>query len=125
MGISTITIGGPRPDEIELAVRWCLQKRSQQRAVFIHCAFGHGRSVTVMCALLVALGKSETWQDVANFLKNLRPRIRLNRGQIDSLVRWTKFRESRARPAGGSASPGPKPQTMRADTLSALDVYES
>lgn len=31
---------GPRAEEIELAVRWCVQKRRQHHPIFIHCAFG-------------------------------------------------------------------------------------
>lgn len=76
-----------------------------------------------MCALLVALGMFETWQEAATFMKSIRPRIRLNPGQMESLSKWTKFRETRARQSG--SSPRTKPQAMRVDSLSsALDAYE-
>ncbi|GFZ05999.1 hypothetical protein Acr_18g0001690 [Actinidia rufa] len=41
----------PQPAEIESAVRWASRKRAQKIPIFVHCAYGHGRSVAVMCAL--------------------------------------------------------------------------
>lgn len=50
---------------------------------------GHGRSVTVLCALLVTLGVCDTWQNAELFVKSTRPLARLNQGQKISLVEWT------------------------------------
>eukprot|EP00249_Psilotum_nudum_P017682 c26439_g1_i1 orf=608-1339(-) len=83
---------GPRSEDIEVAVKWAAQKRSENRPVFIHCAFGHGRSVAIMCALLVYLGLVETWKDGEKMIKEFRPCIRINRLQKESLDKWsTRF----------------------------------
>ena len=50
---------------------------------------GHGRSVTLLCALLVKLGVCDTWQNAESFVKSTRPLARLNEGQKISLVEWT------------------------------------
>jgi protein-tyrosine phosphatase len=46
-------------------------------AVFVHCAFGHGRSATLAAALLVRRGDA-TLDDVEHKLRAVRPRIGLN-----------------------------------------------
>lgn len=38
--IPTWDTRGPRPSDIELAVRWAVKRRSQNLPVYIHCAFG-------------------------------------------------------------------------------------
>lgn len=38
--IPTWDTRGPRPDDIELAVRWAIKRRGQGNPIFIHCAFG-------------------------------------------------------------------------------------
>ncbi|KAJ0721668.1 putative protein-tyrosine phosphatase [Helianthus annuus] len=53
----------PDPGGIESAVRWACRKKAQNIPVFVHCAYGHGRSVAVTCALLVALGVVEDWKN--------------------------------------------------------------
>ncbi|XP_024543747.1 uncharacterized protein LOC9633029 [Selaginella moellendorffii] len=78
----------PSPEAIELAVRWALVKRSQNHPILIHCAKGHGRSVAVTCALLVALGVVGDWKEGESLIKRHRPRIRLNAAQRKSLQEW-------------------------------------
>lgn len=51
---------------------------------------GHGRSVTVLCALLVALGVSERWQDAEILVQSRRPRARLNKVQREAISLWRK-----------------------------------
>jgi hypothetical protein len=38
--IPTWDTRGPRPSDIELAVRWAVKRRSQNLPVYVHCAFG-------------------------------------------------------------------------------------
>ncbi|KAJ7523723.1 hypothetical protein O6H91_18G060200 [Diphasiastrum complanatum] len=89
--IPTWDTRAPSPTQIEVAVRWAVEKRAHRYPVYIHCAFGHGRSVTVVCALLMALGVVETWRDAENLVKRHRPCIRLNKPQKESLQEWSKF----------------------------------
>ncbi|KAG0560395.1 hypothetical protein KC19_10G177900, partial [Ceratodon purpureus] len=80
---------GPQPVEIENAVQWALKQRGESgHPVLVHCAFGHGRSVTIMCALLITLGVCDTWQNAETYIKRSRPRARLNKGQKESLKEW-------------------------------------
>lgn len=80
---------GPRPAEIEGAVRWALKQRgTTKNPILVHCAFGHGRSVTIMCALLITLGVCDTWQNAELYIKRTRPGARLNKGQKKALTEW-------------------------------------
>ncbi|CAO2836341.1 unnamed protein product [Amaranthus hypochondriacus] len=84
----------PQPSEIEAAVKWGCRKRALGVPVFIHCAYGHGRSVAVMCALLVALGIVDNWKDAEKLIKQRRPYIRMNSLQRKALEEWAKHRLS-------------------------------
>ncbi|KAL1557761.1 hypothetical protein AAHA92_08304 [Salvia divinorum] len=84
----------PDPGEIESAVNWACRKRAQGVPVFVHCAYGHGRSVAVMCALLVALGLAEDWKTAEKIIKEKRPYIRMNALHRKALEEWSKDRLS-------------------------------
>lgn len=84
----------PQPGEIESAVRWACRKRAQNTPIFVHCAYGHGRSVAVMCALLVSLGITEDWKNSERLIKEKRPYIRMNALHRKALEEWSKHRLS-------------------------------
>ncbi|EPS69094.1 hypothetical protein M569_05674, partial [Genlisea aurea] len=84
----------PSPSDIERAVNWACRKRAQGVPLFIHCAYGHGRSVAVMCAVLVALGLAEDWKSAEKIVKEKRPYIRLNSLHRRALDEWSKHRLS-------------------------------
>ncbi|CAN6562118.1 unnamed protein product [Malus baccata var. baccata] len=84
----------PPPAAIESAVKWACRKRDQNRPVFVHCAYGHGRSVAVMCALLVALGVAEDWKNAEKLIREKRPYIRMNALHRMALEEWSKHRLS-------------------------------
>lgn len=92
--IATWDTRAPQPLEIENAVRWACRKRSQNKSVLVHCAFGHGRSVCVMCALLVALGLAEDWKSAEKMIQERRPFIKMNSLHRKSLEEWSKNRVS-------------------------------
>ncbi|CAN0896723.1 Uncharacterized protein YnbD, partial [Linum grandiflorum] len=92
----------PQPADIESAVKWAVRKRAQNRPVFVHCAYGHGRSVAVMCALLVALGVVEDWKKAEKFIAVKRPYIRMNSLHRKSLEEWSKHRLSSSAVKSGS-----------------------
>lgn len=58
------------------------------------CLTGHGRSVAVMCALLVALGIAEDWKNAEKLIKQKRPYIRMNALHRKALEEWSKHRIS-------------------------------
>jgi len=94
LGIPTWDTRSPQPSEIESAVRWACRKRAQKMPIFIHCAYGHGRSVAVMCALLVALGVADDWKNAEKLIKEKRPYIRMNALHRKALEEWSKHRIS-------------------------------
>lgn len=57
-------------------------------------SIGHGRSVAVLCALLVALGIVEDWKKAENFIRERRPYIRMNALHRKALEEWSKHRLS-------------------------------
>lgn len=90
MCVPTWDTRSPQPPEIESAVRWACRKRTQKTPIFVHCAYGHGRSVAVMCALLVALGVAEDWKNAEKLIHEKRPYIRMNALHREALDEWSK-----------------------------------
>ncbi|XP_066310278.1 uncharacterized protein [Miscanthus floridulus] len=88
--VATWDTRAPQPSQIESAVRWSVRKRSQNKPVYVHCAYGHGRSVCVMCALLVALGLAEDWKAAEQMIREKRPSISMNTLHRKSLEEWSK-----------------------------------
>ncbi|OVA06006.1 Dual specificity phosphatase [Macleaya cordata] len=99
--IPTWDTRAPQPSEIESAVRWACRKKALNKPIFIHCAFGHGRSVAVMCALLVALGVAEDWKNAEKIIRERRPCIRMNSLHRKSLEEWSEHRLSPKMNEGG------------------------
>ena len=82
LAIPTLDAMSPTPAEIARAVD---AMQATAGAVFIHCAFGHGRSATGAAALLVHRGEA-TLDDVEHKLRAHRPRIGLNAHQRRALA---------------------------------------
>lgn len=55
-------------------------------------ATGHGRSVCVMCAILVTLGLAEDWKNAERVVREKRPLIRMNKNHRKNLEEWSKYR---------------------------------
>ncbi|XP_071721714.1 uncharacterized protein [Rutidosis leptorrhynchoides] len=94
LNLPTWDTRSPQPGEIESAVKWAMRKRALNKPIFIHCAYGHGRSVAVTCALLVALGVAEDWKVAEKMIKEKRPYIRMNSLHRGALEEWSKDRIS-------------------------------
>jgi protein-tyrosine phosphatase len=43
--------------EIDRGVKWALEQHVAGQPVLVHCAHGHGRSLVLMCAILVVNGQ--------------------------------------------------------------------
>lgn len=43
----------PTPAQIDQGVQWAMQQRAAGRPILVHCAHGHGRSATVLGAILI------------------------------------------------------------------------
>lgn len=78
-------------DQIQRAVAWALPYvHDDDYILYVHCAHGHGRSATVLGAILIAMGKVETVDEAIACMKSSRPLVRLNTRQRDALLSWNK-----------------------------------
>jgi hypothetical protein len=59
----------PNTQQIQEGVEWARQRLQEERGVYIHCAHGHGRSATVMAALLMSLGKAGTAEEAVALMR--------------------------------------------------------
>jgi protein-tyrosine phosphatase len=79
---------GPTPELIEQGVRWSLKENEDGQPIYIHCAHGHGRSATVMCAAFIASGKANDIDGALAIMRKARPRVRLNKKQRAVVQAW-------------------------------------
>lgn len=84
---------GPDPDQIERGVHWAAQQVAAGRPVLVHCAHGHGRSATVLAAILIAEGRASGVAEAEALMQAQRPRVRLNRRQRAALLAWVARRK--------------------------------
>lgn len=78
------TLDGQAPDSV--AFRELVDKVSPHPGpVLIHCARGHGRSATVMAAVLIRRGIVTDIEGASALMKSKRERVHLHRGQIKLL----------------------------------------
>eukprot|EP00798_Chlamydomonas_sp_ICE-L_P021863 gene21863-28894_t len=97
----------PTVSQINEGVEWCLNERKQGRNVYIHCAHGHGRSATVMCACFLELGLASDPSDSIAVLKGARPKVRMSWRQQLALDCWyQKHLEAKAGAKLNSSSVG-------------------
>lgn len=93
LNLSVWDTHAPSVPQIEQGVQWALQQRSAGRPVLVHCAHGHGRSATVLGAILVAEGIAKGAADAEAIMKSVRPRVRLNSRQMGALRAWCAVRD--------------------------------
>lgn len=74
--------GVPVPGaKLRAAIAQVREWRSAGRSVLLHCAYGHGRSVAVACAVMVLDGDAVDAPDALRRIRELRPGARLDPGQ--------------------------------------------
>jgi hypothetical protein len=75
----------PPPAAWDDAVAQALAWRAASLPVLVHCAYGHGRSVSVVIGVLLAEGRFQHWQEAYAHVRAIRPRAHLTRGQRQHL----------------------------------------
>jgi protein-tyrosine phosphatase len=66
-------------------------------ATYVHCALGHGRSATLVAAVLLELGLATDPDDAVNRIRLLRPGVALSPAQRVQLHQfWERSRQTRA-----------------------------
>lgn len=80
----------PHDDDLDAAVAWIVAQRAEGRGVYIHCAFGRGRSGALACAALLGTGAT---RDADAALREVRARrrwIRLREDQLECVRRFAR-----------------------------------
>ncbi len=62
-----------------------IRERLPAGPVYVHCAMGHGRSVTVVAGYLMAIGAVRDLPSAVKFIREKRPGIRINAAQKKSI----------------------------------------
>ena len=83
--------------QIDRGVKWALEQQAEGRPVLVHCAHGHGRSLVVMCAILVVSGQAGDFLEAYKIVKAARPKVRLNGRQHRALVQWQEHMRGRSK----------------------------
>jgi protein-tyrosine phosphatase len=55
--------------QIQRGVEWAQEQLAAGQSVYIHCAHGHGRSATVLAALLIATGQASTAEEAVDIMR--------------------------------------------------------
>lgn len=75
----------PRPEQLEMAVRWIDKQRKAGKEVLIHCALGQGRSVMVLLAYLRYLNPERSYEDLIKEIRMVRTNVKPNYRQRKAL----------------------------------------
>ena len=82
----------PQLSELQEAVTW-IERSVLSGPTFVHCAFGHGRSVTVVTAYLLHEDPALTVEEVIGRLRDNDRTVHLSKGQQDRLRQFKGIRE--------------------------------
>ncbi|GMH36427.1 hypothetical protein BSKO_04295 [Bryopsis sp. KO-2023] len=84
---------GPTTSMIEEGVEWAFKEKESGAPIYIHCAHGHGRSATILCACLIKDGQASTMEEAIAISKAKRPKVKMNRRQRQVLQDWLDLRK--------------------------------
>lgn len=87
----------PAVEEITRAVEWVAARLASGDGVYIHCAFGRGRSATLAAAVCLRLGWAQDVPGAVAYVTTKRPVIRVGAMQLAALcVYASRLAEKRA-----------------------------
>jgi protein-tyrosine phosphatase len=98
--VPTLDRAPPPPAVFDEAVRWIAARIASGHAVYVHCAFGRGRSATIAAAVLVALGRARDAAEAVAMVTAARPAVSIKGEQLAALEGFVVRRA-----AGGGAPP--------------------
>ncbi|MBI4239402.1 dual specificity protein phosphatase family protein [Candidatus Uhrbacteria bacterium] len=76
----------PTDDQMHTGAAFIESVLSLGKKIYVHCKNGHGRAPTLVAAYLISTGKSV--QDALSLIKEKRPVVHLEEGQIGALLRF-------------------------------------
>lgn len=88
----------PSLHDTKYAVDWMEDRLKQGKNILVHCAAGHGRSATVVAALLIARGLATDAESAERLMKTIRPLVSLNRSQRRLIARYVADLAAQPRP---------------------------
>ncbi|MFO0627639.1 MAG: dual specificity protein phosphatase family protein [Polyangiales bacterium] len=92
LALPTLDRTTPPDARLDEAARWIVARRAAGEGVYIHCAFGRGRSGVLACVALLALGLTGDPDDALARVTAKRRWIRLREGQRAALRRFAARR---------------------------------
>jgi hypothetical protein len=78
----------PNDCDLDELVASVVSRATRDQGVFIHCAFGRGRSALVACAVVIALGVCTTAEESLAHVKRCRPAVRIRKDGVEILRRF-------------------------------------
>lgn len=90
----------PRVEDIDALAR---RIAAHDGVVYVHCAFGHGRSAAVMAAALTLRGTHGPLEDVVRHMRARRPGVFMSRVQRRTLREWARGSAAKAAPSSASS----------------------
>jgi hypothetical protein len=88
----------PNDRDLDALVDRVLSHVEAGRGVFIHCAFGRGRSALVACAVVLASGRAETAEEALALVRAARPAVRIRPEGMARLQRYAERCKRRPSP---------------------------
>ncbi|MFO0561979.1 MAG: dual specificity protein phosphatase family protein [Polyangiales bacterium] len=82
----------PSDEDIDRAVQWIAERRAQGQRVYVHCAFGRGRSAMLCAAALLRLGAAKDPHEAMVILRRARPSVSVKGDQRRALDAWASKR---------------------------------
>lgn len=92
LGLPVLDRTTPTDDELDAAVAWIRARRAEDVGVYVHCAFGRGRSGVLACAAAVGLGAAKDADEALALVRARRPLVRLRRDQLSAVARFASRR---------------------------------
>jgi len=83
--LPVLDVTAPTAEQLRAAADWIAAQRADGRAVYVHCAMGHGRSATAVAAWMMRQEPGLTVEAAEARMKERRPGVRLSGPQRRAL----------------------------------------
>jgi hypothetical protein len=90
LGVPTLDRCPPTLDQIASIAEWAAQRHAAGEAVYVHCAFGRGRSATVTAVIVLRLGWAHDAASAVSRVAAKRPVIRVRGAQLAALTAYAR-----------------------------------